>query len=361
MSAAIVSAGARSYAVHDDCAIVWRAVATGRLIDDADGSGAGLGAAIVADEPLLTVRTSADRYALMGDPDVALADTSVPHPLVLSVTRAGYRPALVALTVPADLPRPVVQDITLRKLPFVVTGTVRGLTGGLSPRFDPVANATLSIDGPIGPGGERALLLRRSLARTLGAGATLRGRTLAPQGAVHAVTAAAAGDDHVVLVDGTGVAAGQLLRFGDPSSGHWAAVAGIAPDPDRSPPATIVYTTTPLDAPVAAGPAIARFTPGPLAGATGTPQGPAYVRENVVWLDALPNGGDVLVVREAGEPDRFHDRDIVTNAAGDYRIAGMARMGSVAFRVAAAGFPAQTRSFPAARLAGAPLDWRLTP
>ena len=361
MSEAIVSIGTHSYGVDYDRRFLWNAVATGALVDDADGSGAGSGARILADDVLLTGRTSATRYALMGDPEVALTDRSIAHPLALSVLRPGYRPAQVALTVPALPNGPVHQDIQLRRLPYAVSGRVLGLTPGPNARFDPVAGATLSIDGPVGPGSERALLLRRPLARDLGPGATLRGRSLTALAAVAAADPAAAGDDHVVLVDGTGVAAGALLRFGSDAAGHWAQVLRTDPDPDRPAPATIAWTTTPLDAPVTPGVPIAHFSAGALTGTTGNPVGPAYAGESVIWLDALPLAGDVLVVREAGQPDRFHDRHLLSDAAGDYRIQGMARMATVTFKVVAAGFVTQSRSFPAATLAGGPIDWRLVP
>jgi hypothetical protein len=356
---AIVTAGSNSYMVAYDGTLIWHAVATGEILDDADGTPIAGGCSLIADEPLLKVRLSDDRYALMGDPDIVFTDQSIPHPVVVQVTLDGYRPVLTTLTVPAYPSGPLVQDIELRRLPFTLRGRVFGLTGGLNPAFDPVAAAEIDVIGPPGPAASLPLLLRQPLRETLGPGAKLRGRALAAIASVTAAAPALAGDDHIALADGTGVAATQLLRFGSAERGHWAEVASVQPDPDRPAPASLAWTTEPLSGSVDPALPIARFTPGALSGPTGNPVGAAYQGEALVYLDAIPSGGDVVRITEPGKPDRYHARGAVSDALGDYLIEGIARLGTVTFQVAAGGFTTQTLDIPTALLRASPLDWRL--
>lgn len=358
---AIVSVGPRTYAVAYDRTIARRCFATGSIRDDANGTAIAAAAAIAIDDPLLRGVVGEVDYAVIGDPDVALVDASVAHAVTLTITREGYRPAAVALTVPPFPTGPIRRDVVLRRLPVPVRGRVFGRSGAVPPDFHPVADARIDVTGPVGPGGERPLLLAQPLGRDLGGGATLRGRALTPLADVNAAAGAARGEDRIVLVDGAGVAAGQLLRFGTRARGHWAEIAGVAPDPDRAPPATIAWTTTNLAASVSAGLPIRRFAKNALTGPTATPVGQGCAGESILWVDALPVGGDVLVLREAGFVDAYVDRAVTSDAAGDYAIDGFARMGTAEITVSAAGFAAQTRDFPATSLAGEALDWRLLP
>lgn len=357
----LVSIPPRTYAATFDRTVTRRCFATGAIRDDANGAPIGSGAALIVDDPQLLGCLGTSAYAVIGDPDVALRDASIPHPLTLMITRGGYRPAMIALTVPAFPSGPVVQDIALRRLPVPLRGRVLGRNGAIPPEFLPVADARIDVTGPIGPGGEIPLLLGRPLGRDLGAGATLRARGLSALADVSATIGASTGDDGVILVDGTGVAAGQLLRFGTSARGHWTEIAAVAPDPDRPAPAAIAWTTERLGGSVVAGEPIRRFTKNALTGPTATPAGQAYGGESILWVDALPVGGDVLVLREAGHPDAYFDHGVTSGLAGDYAIDGFARMGSASITVSAAGFVPQTRDFSAAGLAGEQLDWRLVP
>lgn len=358
---AIVTAGAHDYSVRFDRVPRRHCVVTGRITDDSDGRSLAREAHVLIGEPLLRVEFSDEGYALAGDPDVALADKSIPHPLTLLVSAPGYREALANAIVPAMPTGPVVRDVNLRRLPAETRGQVLGLGPGPNPVFAPVAGARIALSGPVGPGGELPLLLAQPLRRDPGPGSTLRGRSLAAQPPRVAAAPASGGDGEFVLVDGTGVAAGQLLRFGRPERRHWAVVADVLPDPDRPAPANLVRLVDPLAGSVAAGDPVEPFTPGAFIGATGTPQGPAFAGEAVIWLDALPEGGDVLALREAGLPHQYHDRGVTTGPAGDYRIIGLARLGSATLTAEAGGFASQIKILPASRLAAATLDWRLQP
>lgn len=358
---ALVPVPPRTYAVTFDRTVTRHCFATGAIRDDANGAPIAAGVTLTLDDPQLVGCLGSSAYAVVGDPDVALRDATIAHPLTMMFTHGGYRPAMAALTVPAFPSGPVVQDIALRRLPAPLRGRVLGRNGAIPPEFLPVAGARVDVTGPIGPGGEIPLLLGRPLTRDLGAGATLRGRGLTALANVSAAIGAATGDDGLVLADGTGVAAGQLLRFGTGARGHWAEIVSVAPDPDRPAPAAIVWTAERLAGSVIAGEPIRRFAKNALTGPTATPAGQAYAGESILWVDMLPSGGDVLVLREAGQPDAYFDRGVTSGPAGDYAIDGFARMGTASITVSAAGFVPQTRDFPATSLAGEQLDWRLVP
>lgn len=356
---AIVTVGAREYAVYFDRVPTRRCVVAGRLTDDADGRPIAREARIVVDEPLLRPEYSDDSYGLAGDPDVALADMTVPHNLTFIVSAPDYREGLFTVTVPASPTGPVVRDVALRRLPARVSGRVLGRTAGPNPTYLPVAGALIDITGPTGPGGEKPLLLGQPLRRDPGPGATLRGRGLTAQPLRTAAADARSGQERLVLADGGGVVAGQLLRFGPPERRHWAEVADIIPDPDRPAPAALVTLVEPLAGSVGAGDSVAPFAAGAFSGSVGTPQGPAFAGEALLWVDAIPAGGDVVVLREAGFPHQYYDRGVFSGPGGDYEIHGFARLGSCEMTVTAAPFIPQMRVVPAARLAA--LDWRLAP
>lgn len=358
---AIVTVGVRDYAVYFDRVPTRRCFVTGRLTDDADGRPIAGEARIVVDDPLLRPEFSDDSYGIAGDPDVALADTTVPHNVTFIVSAPDYREDLFTVTVPASPTGPELRDITLRRLPASASGQVLGLTGGLKPTYLPVGGATIDITGPTGPGGEKPLLLAQPLRRDPGLGSTLQGLGLTLQPARIAAVDSRAGQTELVLVDGGGVAAGQLLRFGPPERRHWAEVAAIVPDPVRPAPAALVTLVEPLAGSVGAGDSIEPFNAGAFAGAIATPQGAAFAGEAVLWVDTIPAGGDVLALREAGLPHQYYDRKVTSGPGGDYSIFGFARLGSCEMTVTATGFTTQTRVFPAARLAASPLDWRLVP
>ena len=358
---AIVTVGARDYAVYFDLVPTRRCVVTGRLTDDADGRPIAREARIVVDEPLLRPEYSDDSYGLAGDPDVALADTTISHNVTFIVSAPDYREGLFTVTVPASPTGPVVRDVALRRLPAVARGQVLGRTAGPNPTYLPVAGARIDITGPTGPGGEKPLLLAQPLRRDPGPAATLRGRGLTAQPPRLAAADARSGQKQLVLADGGTVVAGQLLRFGPPERRHWAEVADIVPDPDRPAPAALVTLVEPLAGSVGAGDGVEPFATGAFTGSTATPQGPAFAGEAVLWVDAIPAGGDVLALREAGFPHQYYDRSVTSGPGGDYAISGFARLGSCELTVTAAPFLPQTRTFPAARLAALPLDWRLAP
>ena len=360
---ALVPVGDRQFAINRAGTGRRTAIVVGMLRDDADGLGLARAATIACDDRLVGTAVSDDQYALAGEVGVALADPTIAHPLNLSIAVPGYRPLSSSLTVAALAPRPVRHDLALRRLPASLRGRVSGRTAGPNPVYQPVPAAKVAITGPAGPGGELPLLLAQSLPEDLIAGATLRNRALTTLGPAQVTVLEAARQDgaFVALANPGGIAAGSVLRFGTPRRGFWGEVSDLLAHPDRPAPAALAWLTAPLAGSVRAGDVADAYSKGGYSGPTATTVGLACSGEALVWVDALPASGAVLVLRQPGRPDRYFDRNIQTGPDGEYAIFGMARMVMLELQVSAPGFATQTRSFLAARIWSGPLDWLLAP
>jgi hypothetical protein len=362
MSGALVSVGSRSYLVTPDIPGRDLAFIIGEVLDDADGRAMAREVDVSSDERLTFAARSQREFALAGNPAVALADRSIAHAVTVTLQARGYRRAVATVTVPPFPVLPHRQDMALRRLPNTVSGRVFGRHAGAPPSYDLLPAATVSLSPIPAAGGELPLLLRQPLRADPGAGASIRRRAATVQAPLAALADAAAGELFVEIADGSALAAGDLLRVGPDHRRFHAEVAEVIAHPDRPAPAALARLTEGLAGAIANGAAIDRLTLGGYSGATGHFVGAAYAGEAVLWLDALPStASGVLVVREAGLPDRHHDANVPTNAAGDYRIDGFARIGEPTFAVGATGFTTKTGSFPAARIGAGSLDWYLVP
>jgi hypothetical protein len=354
MDASVVSQN-RVYGVTYDEAIRFSAFATGRLTDDSGMLLDDSAIDVSVDEPLLTANVVNHHYALSGNPSVALTDRNIAYNLAVAVTISGYRPLRQIVTVPANVPLPVVQPLAVRREPVSASGRVMRLADGTG-----VASARITISGPPLPVPQQAILLSQPLTADLSTGATLRGRTLVSRSAISVGKAGLAGDIEIEVSNRTGLAAGQLLRFGPAHHGFWGEIAQVAAIPPNPALPGIVRLTEALRNSVQAAMAVQVFDAGAFAGPVATPVGQAFAQEAVVIADAIPTG-DVIVVRDPPASDRFHDRDILSNAEGDYLVQGLSRLKTFELRVSAAGFANQNRRIPASRIAHAPVDWQLTP
>lgn len=356
-----VITGGRTYHVVPDIVGRDRVFVIGLITDDADGRAMAREVQISSPERLLFSARSEFEMGLAGNAVTVFADRSVPHVTSVSLTADGYRAVTQDITIPAFAALPHRVDIGMRALPFAFSGRVYGRTVGPNPTFQPVAGATLSIAPVPAPGGELPLLLRQPLRGAPVAGATLRRRAIAPQADVVALSDAQANQTFVAVTDGSGVAAGQLLRVGPDHRRFYAEVAGVLPHPDLPAPAALLRMTEGLAGPIATGAAIERFTTGGFSGADAALAGDGFAGEAVLWLDALPATGGVLVLRAAGQPDRYHDAQIITGPGGDYRCLGCARIGAPTLEVAAPGLTTDSATLAVATLRTGPVDWYLVP
>lgn len=353
MDALIVTQG-RRFEVGYDVTIHTTVFAMGAVIDDG-GAGAILPPyRVEVDEPLLRATDHEIGYALIGDPDVALRDRTVAHPLTVTIIADGYREATTTVIVPAAPVLPIVAPVALRRQPVRLTGRVLVLATGL-----PVADAAITIQGPPLPAPDAALLLGQPLARDLTPAASLQGHAVTPVGGPvpikAAAAAAAAGDTQLFLDDRQNLATGQLLRFGPPERAHWAEIAQVPATPG------VVRLTAPLARTVRLNDAVAPFNLGAAVGPAAAPSGAAFAGEGVLILNASPNG-QVLAVTDPPAAVAYHSMGASSGPTGEYAIDGLSRLARPVLSVAAAGFTAQTRPWPLPRLSpAATLDWRMTP
>jgi hypothetical protein len=352
MTDAVVLSAGRRYDVVFDRTNRRIVFARGAVTDDADGRPVPPPYAVGVDEPLLDAGDHDGGFALAGDPDVALTDTSIPHALALTIVAHGYRPADAVVTIPVAPIFPIDVPVALRRRPVRLAGRVMAAATGA-----PVPAARLALTGPALPLPARALLLSPPLAADLGPAAILQGHAIAAVASpvpVKTARAAAAGTIEIFLDDLQGLAPGQLLHIGPPERAHWVEIASLAAP-------FVVRLTAPLDLSVREGDPAAPFSLGAAMGPAAAPIGEAFAGEAVIIADAAA-AGDVLVITDAPAPARHHMVGAIAGPSGDYAIPGLARLASVRLSVTAAGFTGQNRTIPLPRSSpAATLDWRLIP
>jgi hypothetical protein len=361
MRGTAVIAGGRAYHVVPDIAARDRVFVLGRVVDDADGRAMAREVQITSPEPLLFSARSEDQIGLAGYPGVSFVDRSVSHVTSVTLGADGYRIRTQEFTIPAFAPLPHRVDLSLRALPFTLSGRIYGRTVGPTPVHVPLAGARIALAPVPAPGGEVPLMLRQPLRADPAVGATIRRRAMAAQADLTAIADAGAGEGFVAVADATTVAAGQVLRAGPDQQRFYAVISQIIVHPDLPAPAALLRLTEGLLGSVPAGAVIARFVPGGFSGSDAGLVGDAFAGEAVVWLDALPASGGALVVRAAGQPDRYHDADVVSGPAGDYRCLGLSRIGTPMLEVSAAGLTTDSTTFRVATLRTGPVDWYLVP
>lgn len=358
---AIVATGGRTYEITYDRNGVTTVFVRGAVVDDAGGVPVPPPYRVTLDEPLLTASGHESGYALAGDPDVALSDHTVPHALNLTIAAEGFRRRDLVVTVPPSPVFPMTgPTVPLRRFPVALRGRVLALQTG-----NPIPAAIVSLVGPPLPAPQRPVLLTSPLARSLSAAAALRGHSLTPVvSPVPDKTAAAdaiAGATEILLDDRQNLAAGQLLRLGPPERAHFAEIFSVAPTPPNPALPGLVTLTAPLARSVRRNDRATPFNIGANVGPTCHPVGEAFAGEAIVVLDAQP-GGDVVRIVDPPNPVADHALGITAGSDGAYVIAGIARLQSPVLRAEAAGFTAQTRTWPIRWSEPTTiLDWRLAP
>ena len=361
MTRRTVFIGTRAFEVVPDGAGHDQVLVVGALLDDADARALARLARVSSDDPLAFAARSERDYALAGVPATVLGDGGAARDFTVRVQAQGYRDLTEVITVPAGAALPVTHQLEMRRLPERVTGRVFGLQPGPPPAHQPIASAELSLRLVPDDTGQLPFLLRQPLRADVGAGATLRRRALVAEADRTLIAPAQAGDRLLSIDVGSGVGPGQIFRFGSELRPRYGEVAAVLPHPDLPLPAALVELTEPLTAGLRADLALPRFTLGGFSGPSGGVGGPAYAGEAVLYLSSIPNPGGVLVLRQPGAPDRYHDANARTDADGGFLIDGFARVGLPEFEVSAPGFVTQITPISAARLRRGPVDWYLNP
>lgn len=360
MDATVFTAAHRYDIVHDRT-LRTRVFVAGAVTDDGDGRAIAPPYRVSVDEPLLEADAHDLGFALSGDPEAALVDTSIPHPLVVGIESRGYRPAALTVTIPANPLFPIAAPVAMRREPVRLTGRVTELASGAG-----VAGAQLTISGPLLPAPRRAVLLGQPLVADLSGAAAMQGHSIAPVASPVAVksaqVASAAGSAGILVDDRQALAAGQLLRLGPPERAHWVEIAAVSATPANMALPGMVTLTEPLAGSLRLGDPVAPFALGGTVGPSCTPIDSAFAGEAVVILDDLPSGG-LVVISDTGAPDRYAAIGVFSGAGGDYAANGLARLAAPILSVTATGYTSQNRIclLPLGAGAAASADWRLKP
>ena len=235
--------GNRIYEITPDVLGRDRVLVIGTLTDDADGRPLAREAELTASEDFVFAAQSDREVALGGNPRVAFADRSLAHDVTVTISAEGYRDAAETVTIPAFAAFPHRNDFTLRRLPHAVTGRVYGRNGAVPPENDPLASAEISLDPVPNAAGDVPMLLRQPLQAPQSSGATVQRRAFLAAPDVAMIEPAARGQRLAGLVDGSGVAPGNLLRLGPAGRPRYSEVASIVAHPDFAAPAVLVPLT----------------------------------------------------------------------------------------------------------------------
>jgi hypothetical protein len=358
---AIVISGGRTYEITYDRNCITTVFVAGPVLDDAGGAPVLAPYRVTVDEPLLIARDHDIGYALVGDPDIALTDHTIPHVLNLTIEAEGFHPRELVVTVPANPVFPMAgPTASLRRRSVALRGRVLALQTG-----NPIPGATVGVIGPALPAPQRAALLSSPLTRPFSAAATIRGRHLVPVASPvphkTATTAVAAGATEIIVDDRQGLGSGQVFRIGPLERAHFVEIAAVPPTPPNMALPGPVRLTAPLARSVRLNDIASPFTLGGNVGPVCHPVGETFAGESIVILDAQP-AGDVLRIVDPPHPAAFHATGVTAGPDGAYAITGLARLQSPVLRAAAAGFTAQTRTWPVRWDEPASiLDWRLAP
>lgn len=328
---------------REDRAIVRQAFFHGALVDDATGRAWPGEAAGACNDPLLTVIARNGRYALAGDPDVALRDLAAAQDRTLTLSPEGARASATVLTAPAGAIFPLAMpEIRLRRLPVALRGRISDFGTGAG-----VGGAALELLQPAGlPAGQAAILLAVPLSRDLPAGAAVTARATAPAGGPanrRAIAEAWPGATEITLSSTANLAAGRVLRLGPTHRVQHVAVDAVLAG-------GVVRLVEPLQRAVRRDdPALALTLGGPIGAQAGL-VGPGFRGEAVLILDDAPAAGFIEITDGVG-PTLLRGVGATADPAGAVAIAGLARIAEPAFRITAAGYaPLQQ---------GGPLDWSL--
>lgn len=328
-----IAANGRLYTAVADLTTTFRLVVAGRLTDALDGGVLRRPLRVEASRRGLVVKTFGDGlFAVAADPALAFPLLATdPYDFELAFTVPGYRPLTVAVPVSAGSVFPLAELApALRRLPVRVQGRVTAAATGA-----PLAGARVGLQ-------EAQLLpLAAPLAFPHPPGTEVRECTLAPVGPLRQVAAPAAGGGAtLVLSDRLGLAPGQVLRLGPPHRAELGLLASLAPEPaDPGLPGEVTLSA-PLRRSQPQGSPVQRVSA--LPGAASQPLGlDAAAGEGVLVLAgplAVSAGGAVRVEVPPSPALELHLTGTETDAAGYYRLDGVAGIAGATFLAGAAGF-----------------------
>lgn len=349
-----VTAGARAYEIVDDRIAVFQALLIGTTADE-QGTAPTFFTVSADDPTLLCSAHGGGAVCLAGDPDVALADHTVPHTIAITIDAPGFRTQTQSVTVPANPVFPItLPSIALRRDPIRVQGRVVALDTGAA-----VANAAVVMLDTAVPLPRHAVLLDSPLWADHAAAVGLQGQALTPVASPVPIKKLAADADAgattLILDDRQGLGGGQVLRIGAPGAYGFAEIATLAAQPGG------VTLASPLARSARTGDAAAPFALGGSMGPAAKFFDAGFAGEGIVMLDAVP-AGDVIVITDPPGVREYHQLGTVSDAEGYYALNGITRLAVLPLQASAGGFVTAKTSW-SVDWSRTPnlLDWRLHP
>lgn len=338
MTASIVRAeivDTRTYRVVSDGFRQYSAIVRGAVTDDATGRAPGAPISVVSDVPALRPWAgTTGRYGFAGDPALVFEDLSVPHTVTCTVSAPGYRPSVVAISIPANPVFPVIAPlVALRRLPVSLQGRVTNVNTKA-----PVAGAYIELSGGIPV--PHPLLLRTPVALRHVAG-TVQGMTMTPVALAPARTVvkeAGRGATTVKVNDRGAFAAGQIAQLGVDRVARYAQIAAVNPDPDDPGASGWLDVAAPLADGVVAGTPVLAFTAAP-SGPVGVLARVAEAGEAVIALSGAMPTGRVVRISDAPQPDEYLGVGALTDASGYWQAHGVSYPVMLQMKASASGYP----------------------
>lgn len=324
-----VSAQGYTYTVVDDTTDRFYALVFGLLSDAVAGQPISA-FTVTCDHPQINARRAAPGiFVLSGKLERVFPDRTANYTVNLSISAPTYRPLTRSIVVYPSTTLPLdLGELTLLPLPVSLRGRVTEANGSGAP----IAGARVRlVDDPNPPPAtEHPLALSQPLALDHPVGTTVRECQLTPLGLPrHVVFAARAGVTTLALDDLSGLAPGNLLRFG---TGEYNFVSAVG-----SPRPYEITLRYPLQTAQSAG-ALARqiAVTIPFGGASAQLTQPAASGDGLLILDAALDVDAIEVDSAAAVEDRAVG--VLTDADGFYRWDGITRLQSLWLDATATGF-----------------------
>jgi len=341
-----VNAQGLTYTVVDDVTIVYQALVTGAIVNEVTGLPLRSQFAVAVDLPNGQTRAMEGGFFVVSGhgaqvfPDLATKSYS----LNLTITADGYRPAIIAVTIPIAASLPVA-------LPFV---NLRPLTLRLQGRVVKESDRTPIAGASVVCTTAKVLALRTPSYFDHAALITVNARSLNPGGAAKQLTGDARSGSTILTLNSTvGLAGGQVLRIGSDVKNDFGIIDTVGPGPAQ---VTLKYG---LGQTYAAGTAVQGVTPGIVSGSAHLMRD-ANVGDGVMLLDA-PLATDAVEIQD-GTHLEYHAVNAISDAAGYYRLNGIGGVSALDLKASAGGFTDLAISYALAY--GEPInivDFRLLP
>lgn len=321
----------RIYTVIDDLAAGYRALIVGVVRDEITGDPLAI-FDVQADAPGAQAKTLAGGlFCLSGRAEIILPDTTIVHPVPLTIRATGYRDVSLIVNVPIAPVFPVdAGPIAMRPLPVRLQGRVtKDKAGG-----NPIPNAKIiSVDDPNPPVPltDHFVVLRSPLQIAHASGVAVRERALSPTATVHPVALEALAGNRIVTLDNrAGINPGDIVRLGPEAQGDFGIVDALAPGPQD------ITLLRPLTHTLKIGAQVRRMTLG-APGVARQLNRSADAGDGVLILDGVLNVETVEIDPAPGLVE-YHALGALSDADGFYRLDGIGRVRELHLTASAGGF-----------------------